>query len=190
MQNPKIQPETKWNTLVTDAGESDHWIDKLTDGTRVLIRPIRAEDRQLEKDFIMGLSTESRRLRFLGDFKQPSETLLDQLLDTSDPHNVAFVALIHDGGELREIGVSRFAVEPDGKSCECAISVADDWDHRGLGATLMTHLINVAREKGFAQLFSIDSAGNLAMRDLAKELGFTAHADQDDAAVVRYELDL
>jgi GNAT superfamily N-acetyltransferase len=190
MQIPKFQVETKLTTHAADPSEADHWIDKLTDGTRVLIRPIRVDDRQLEKDFIMGLSAESRRFRFLGNFKQPSERLLDQLLDVDDPHNVAFVALIHQDGQLREIGVSRFAAEPDGARCECAISVADDWDHRGLGTALMKHLISVAREKGFAQLFSIDNAGNLSMRDLAIELGFTRHADPDDAAMVRYDLDL
>ena len=190
MLSPKIQVETKLNMPGSDPSESDHWIDKLSDGTRVLIRPIRAEDRQLEKDFIMGLSAQSRRFRFLGDFKQPSEGLLDQLLDVNDPNNVAFVALIHQNGQLREIGVSRFAAEPDGTRGECAISVADDWDQRGLGTALMKHLISVAREKGLVQLFSIDSAGNGPMRDLAKELGFTHHAISDDATVVRYELDL
>ncbi|MEO9078356.1 MAG: GNAT family N-acetyltransferase [Rhodanobacter sp.] len=190
MPIPDIQVETKLTRHLPDPSEQDHWIDKLSDSTRVLIRPLRAEDRQLEKNFIMDLSSESRRLRFLGDFKQPSEALLDQLLDTEDPNHVAFVALIHDGGRLREIGVSRFSAEPDGKHCECAISVADDWDHRGLGSTLMKHLITVAREKGLSQLFSIDSAGNLPMRDLAKELGFTHHTDPNDAALVRYELDL
>ena len=185
-----IQVATRWTRHLPDPVEKDHWIEKLSDGTRVLIRPLRAEDRQLEKNFIMRLSSESRRYRFLGDFKQPSEALLDQLLDTEDPNHVAFVALIHDDGQLREIGISRFAAEPDGMRCESAIAVADDWCHRGLGLTLMKHLISVAQEQGFSQLFSIDSAGNLAMRDLARELGFVAHVDDDDAAVVRYELDL
>ncbi|MEP6897287.1 MAG: GNAT family N-acetyltransferase [Rhodanobacter sp.] len=190
MQTPPLQVETKLTASPADFSGEGHWIDALSDGTRVLIRPIRAGDRQLERDFIMGLSPESRRYRFLGDFKQPSETLLDQLLDSEDPQKVAFVALIHDDGHLREIGVSRFAAEPDGRRCECAIAVADDWNHRGLGVTLMKHLISVARDKGFAQLFSIDSAGNLPMRDLAKYLGFTHHPVPDDAAMVRYTLDL
>ncbi|WEN16561.1 GNAT family N-acetyltransferase [Rhodanobacter sp. AS-Z3] len=190
MQMPQIQVETKLTRHAPDPAKSDHWIDKLSDGTRVLVRPIRAEDRQLETDFIMALSPESRRFRFLGDFKRPSEALLDQLLDIDDSRKVAFVALVHDDGHLREIGVSRFAAEPDGQRCECAITISDEWNHRGLGVTLMKHLISVAREKGFAQLFSIDSAVNLPMRDLAKELGFSHHAVADDATLVRYELDL
>jgi GNAT superfamily N-acetyltransferase len=190
MQIPQIQVETKLTKHCPESSKQDHWIDTLSDGTRVLVRPIRAEDRQLETDFIMRLSPESRRFRFLGDFKQPSEALLDQLVDVDNSQKVAFVAVIHDGGHLCEIGVSRFAAEPDGRRCECAITISDDWNHRGLGVTLMKHLIGVAREKGYAQLFSMDSAGNLPMRDLAKFLGFTHHAVVDDATMVRYELDL
>ncbi|MEO7066964.1 MAG: GNAT family N-acetyltransferase [Rhodanobacter sp.] len=190
MQISQIQVETKSTKHCPEAPSHEHWIDTLSDGTRVLIRPIRAEDRQLEKDFIMRLSPESRRFRFLGNFKQPSEALLDQMVNIDDQQKVAFVAVIHDAGHVREIGVSRFSAEPDGKRCECAITVSDDWNDRGLGALLMRHLINVAREKGFAQLFSIDSAGNLPMRDLAKELHFTHHAIADDATMVSYELAL
>ena len=184
------QVERKLNEQFSVSSKQDHWIDTLGDGTRVLIRPIRAEDRQLEADFIMRLSPQSRRFRFLGDFKQPSEALLDQLVGVDNLKKVAFVALVHDDGHLREVGVSRFAAEPDGRSCECAITVADDWNHRGLAVTLMKHLISVARARGFAQLFSVDKTDNLPMRNLVKYLGFTHHAVPDDATMVRYELDL
>jgi GNAT superfamily N-acetyltransferase len=190
MQIPLIPVENKLVRDGTQASDQGHWIDTLSDGTRVLIRPIRAEDRQLERDFILRLSPESRRFRFLGDFRQPSEALLDQLVDVDDAKKVAFVALIHDDGHLREIGVSRFAAEPDGQCCECAITVSDDWKNRGVGVTLMKHLIGVARERGFTQLFSIDSAGNRPMRDLATFLGFSHHAVVDDSTLVRHELDL
>ena len=186
----QIQVEKKLTRDCLEPATQDHWIDTLHDGSRVLVRPIRAEDRQLETDFIMRLSAQSRRFRFLGDFKQPSEALLDQLVDVDNLQQVAFVALVHDGGHLREIGVSRFAAEPDGRRCECAITVADDWNHRGLGVALLRHLISVARERGFAQLFSIDRVDNLPMRNLVRYLGFTHHAISDEATMVRYQLDL
>ena len=190
MPIPQIQLEQKLTRHCPGSSSEGHWIDRLGDGTRVLVRPIRAEDRQLETDFIMRLSPASRRFRFLGDFKQPSEALLDQLVKVDHLQQAAFVALIHDGGHLRLVGVSRFAAEPDGRRCECAITVADDWNHRGLGVTLMKHLISVARERGFAQLFSIDRADNLPMHNLVQYLGFTHHAVADDATLVRYQLDL
>ena len=51
------------------------------------------------------------------------------------------VALRHEAGEKREIGVSCFCMSDDGTSCECAVAVADEWQGRGLGHLLMRHLI-------------------------------------------------
>lgn len=190
MQIPQIHVKTKLTGHRPDSANQDHWSERLSDGTQVLIRPLGAKDRELERDFIKNLSPTSKHFRFFGEFKQPSEALLDQLLDVDNIQRMAFIAVIGDGSHLREIGVSRFAAEPDGKRCECAIAVADDWDQRGLSVTLMKHLIAFAREKGFVQMFSIDSEENLPMRDLAKELGFAHQPDLDDATMVRYELDL
>jgi GNAT superfamily N-acetyltransferase len=167
-----------------------HWIDRLQDGTPVLIRPLRAEDREREEDFIRRLSPETRRLRFLGDFRQASPALIDQMMKVDFPRKVAFVALLHEDGKLREIGVSRYAATTGERQCECAVTVADDWQHRGLGVLLMRHLINVARSNGFKRMFSIDDASNESMRQLADFLGFRRELCPDDAACAMHTLDL
>lgn len=167
-----------------------HWIDCLLDGTPVLIRPLRAEDREREEDFIQRLSPTARRYRFLGDFREASPALIDQLMDVDFPRRVAFVALLHDNGTLREIGVSRFAATADEKQCECAVTVADNWQHRGLGVLLMRHLIDVARGNGYKRMISLDEANNQPMRELASFLGFRREHAPDDPARVIHVLDL
>ncbi|HEY0179997.1 MAG TPA: GNAT family N-acetyltransferase, partial [Dokdonella sp.] len=59
--------------------DAPSWTDMLHDGTRVSIRPIRADDAALEKAFIEHLSPESRRLRFLGSIGEPSAALIRSL---------------------------------------------------------------------------------------------------------------
>ncbi|MGA9341340.1 MAG: GNAT family N-acetyltransferase, partial [Rhodanobacteraceae bacterium] len=164
--------------------EGDHWIEKLNDGSPVLIRPIRPEDRERERDFIDRLSPEARYFRFLGTMQEPSPALLDQLVNVGDPDAVAFVALAHEDGTLREVGVSRYSAAGDDKHCECAVTVADNWRHRGLAVTLMHHLMNMARRNGFRQMFSLDDAANQPMRELAHYLGFHRASDPDDATQV------
>ncbi len=44
----------------------------LRDGTRIVIRPIRPEDRQIEKDFVHDLSDESRYFRFFNALRDLS----------------------------------------------------------------------------------------------------------------------
>ncbi|BFI96102.1 MAG: GNAT family N-acetyltransferase [Rhodanobacter sp.] len=168
----------------------DHWIEPLSDGTRVFVRPLQPRDREFEAEFIERLSPEARRFRFLCDIKGPSKSLLDALMKVDYIHEMAFVALVHDEGRLREIGVSRYATSVDGEQCECAITVADEWRHRGLALLLMRHLIETARRNGLRKMFAIEDPANEAMRELAGHLGFRCGAEPDDARLVRYTLDL
>jgi GNAT superfamily N-acetyltransferase len=88
----------------------------------------------------------------------------------------------------RFVGISRYSTSSDGTSCECAVTVLDDWQNKGLGAILMKHLIEVARSRGIKRMWSIDSAENLAMADLARYLGFQRSQDRDDASQVIHSL--
>lgn len=169
---------------------ASQWHEKLRDGSSVLIRPIHPADTELERRFIERLSPESRRLRFLGQVGTPSPTLLAQLTHPDPARDAAFVALIAEGAAKREIGVARFSAQADGKACECAVTVSDDWHNRGLATVLMQHLIEVARRRGIETMYSVDAAENPAMHDLATHLGFTCRRDPNDAAQVVHTLDL
>lgn len=166
------------------------WREKLRDGTTVLIRPIHATDIELERRFIEALSPESRRLRFLGQIGTPSPSLLAQLTNPDPRHDAAFVALIAEGASKREIGVARFSAQPDGRRCECAVTVSEDWRNRGLATVLMQHLIEIARGRGIESMYSVDAAENPAMHDLATHLGFTCRRDPENATQVLHTLDL
>lgn len=171
------------------AQQGQYWIERLTDDSPVLIRPLRPEDREREKAFIENLSPQARHQRFLGEIKEVGTQLLDQLMDVGTPERVAYVALIHDNGTLREIGISRYALAgAEADVCECALTVADDWQHLGLGELLMRHLIDEARSNGFKRMYSVDSAMNRSIRELTQNLGFSHKTDPDDAGQVIHTL--
>lgn len=178
-------PDTPFGAL-----EGTHWIESLSDGTWVLIRPLCQQDREREKHFIDRLSPESRRFRFMDTFKHASPALLEQLMDVDNVQKVAFVALAHDDGELREVGVSRYSATEQRAQCECAVSVADDWRDRGLERLLMGHLIRQARKNGFRQMVSLDATDDDSMRELMGHLGFQGHHDPQDSTQVIHTLDL
>lgn len=166
-----------------------HWIETLKDGRHVLVRPLKEEDRQREYDFIKRLSPESRHMRFLAQINEPGTAMLDQLMDIDYKARMAYIALTHDNGQLIEIGVSRYCATGE-YECECAVTVADPWQHLGLGTVLIKHLIETARKNGYRQLYSIDAASNAPMRDLAHGLGFETHSDPNDTRQVIHRLDL
>ncbi|QSX77771.1 GNAT family N-acetyltransferase [Agrilutibacter solisilvae] len=103
-------------------------------------------------------------------------------------HDVAFVAVVREEGVEHVVGVSRYSTNADGSQCECAVTVSDKWQSKGLGTLLMRHLIEVARSNGIRQMNSIDSAENVRMADLARYLGFDARMDPEDASQVIHEL--
>ena len=166
------------------------WKEQLRDGTTVMIRPICDDDVGLERRFIEELSPQSRRFRFLGEMKSASPELLRQFTHLDHASEVAFVALMADGADKREIGVSRYSARTDGLSCECAVAVSDEWHNKGLATLLMQHLIDTARQHGVECMYSMDSVDNQPMRDLAEHLGFERKQDPNDATQVIHTLDL
>jgi len=170
--------------------EYPRWSEILHDQSHVLIRPITPQDKEAERAFIEGLSAEARRYRFLGAVRVPSEALIEQFTNIDYIHEVAFVAVSPDDGRQQIVGVSRYSTDQEGLSCECAVTVSDEWQNKGLGTLLMRHLIEVARARGIRRMTSIDSAENVQMHDLANHLGFRTHVDPDDAAQVIHELEL
>lgn len=183
--------KTAGNVATLDAlARAPEWTETLRDGSRVTIRVLRKEDAALERDFIQRLSPESRWMRFLGGIGQPGDEMIRKFTDLDYRREMAFVALVQQGGKPLEIGVSRYSLSPDGKSCECAVTVSDEWQGKGLGTSLMRHLIDAARQRGIGSMFSIDDADNSRMRDLARDLGFTRTRNPDDPSQVIHRLTL
>lgn len=164
-------------------------MDTLRDGSQVLIRPIRHEDKELERRFIERLSPESRRYRFLGSVAAPSNELLQRLTQIDPAREAALIAVVDEDGSDREIGVARFS-RTSGDQAEVSVTVSDDWQRRGLATLLMQRLIALARSQGIRSLYSIDASGNARMRELAAYLGFSCRPDPADRTQVIYTLAL
>jgi len=171
-------------------GSAMRWTDTLRDGTHVIIRAIGRKDVELERAFIERLSPESRRMRFLGQIGKPSDEMLRKLTDIDYKNEMAFIALVHRDGKTQEIGVSRYSASADGKFCECAITVDDEWHNKGLATLLMHHLIDVARARGISTMVSYDAIDNGPMRELATFLGFKRKSDPEDSSMVTHSLSL
>jgi GNAT superfamily N-acetyltransferase len=170
--------------------EYPRWSETLRDGSPVLIRPITPLDKEAERAFIEGLSAQARRFRFLGGVRSPSDAMIERFTQIDYLHEAAFAAVIGEGAAERIVGVSRYSTDAQGGSCECAVTVSDEWQDRGLGTLLMKHLIEVARAHGIRTMMSIDSAENIRMQELSRFLGFHTRVDPDDARQVIHELAL
>jgi acetyltransferase len=79
------------------------------------------------------------------------------------------------------VGVSRYVTNPDQSSCEFALVVADDFNGKGLGSRLMLSIMDVARDKGLAEIDGLVLANNPGMLKLMRSLGFVVKPFPEDA---------
>ena len=153
------------------------------DGTTVTIRPIKPEDAELEVDFVRRLSAETKYYRFMNTMRELPPAMVARLTQIDYDREMAFVATLAVDGVENEIGVCRYAVNPDGESCEFAVVVADDWQHRGLARKLMGVLIETARSRGIQYMNGVFLANNERMLKFVQKLGFVLSNDPEDSSV-------
>jgi GNAT superfamily N-acetyltransferase len=142
----------------------------LRDGVEVKVRPIQNADVHRLRAFHLGLSPETRFLRFahlLGEF--PDE-LISRLSCVDKDERMAFVATDTarepDEPDMPDepideliIGVARYDRVRQ-QVAEIAAVVADRWQGRGLGLILMYHLAMFARRQGYTTFISTMSRWN------------------------------
>ncbi len=158
---------------------------KAKDGTQVTIRPIKPEDVRMEQEFVKALSPEARYMRFMNTIREVSPAQLVRLTQIDYDREMAFVAIIDADGADKEIGVVRYATNPDGESCEFAIVVADDWQGKGLARRLMGVLIDTARSNGLRYMHGDFLAENSRMLAFVSSLGFVLSTHPEDSGLKR-----
>lgn len=181
-QQPGKRPYDHMAIHPYPAHMAKHW--QMADGSDILIRPIRPEDADLEREFVRRLSQESRYFRFMETLQELSREMLIRFTQLDYSREVAFIAVMKKDGQEIEVGVARYFTNPDGESGEIALVVADQWQNKGLGTQLMTCVIEAAREKNFHTLQGEVLANNVKMLHLMNKLGFSQSKRVDEPGVV------
>jgi len=153
---------------------------QMADGTNVTIRPIRPEDASIEQDFVRHLSPQSKYFRFMQALHELTPQMLVRFTQIDYDREMALIGVTEQDGEEVEVGVARYATNPDGKSCEFAVVISDEWHHRGFAVQLMQHLMDVARDRGLRVMQGEVMANNREMLKLAEKLGFKAKPSEED----------
>jgi len=158
---------------------------------QVLLRPIRAEDAQAEVDFINNLSSQSKYFRFMHAVNELTPEMLSRFTKIDYDREMAFTAFANNGNEEIMVGISRYVINPDKRSCEFAIAIADDWQGLGLAHQLMLILIeHIIKERNITLIEGTVLKNNTSMDNLMNALGFTKSASPDDYDINIYRLEL
>ena len=169
----------------TDFGLSELH-ETIRGGERVLIRRVRPGDMTLYRDFLSDVSAVDLRLRFFARIAELSADELDKLTHLDYKHEMAFIALDEDTGQM--LGLVRLKDELDEKTAEFAILVRSRLKAHGLGWLLMRHVIDYAKEKGLRRVYGDVLVENTTMLQMCAELGF--HAEDMGSGMRRVVLEL
>lgn len=157
---------------------------ELPGGIDLTIRPVRPEDAEIEKAFVRNLSEQSRYYRFMHNLPELTPEMLVRFTQIDYDREMAFVAIVRKDDREIEIGVSRYTIETDGRTCEFAVVVADAWRQHGVAHKLMEQLIEYARYQRLETMHGLVLAENREMIALARSLDFSVHPNPEDHSLV------
>ena len=153
---------------------------RLRDGRTVLLRPIKPEDEPLWLEMFQNFSDESIRYRFFHIIKDTPHEMRVRYCNIDYDREMAIVAELTEDGETKILGVVRLIIEPDGKTGEIAVIVADPWQGLGLGSKMMDYMIEICNDKRLETVYGMMLTDNYRAIDLMKRMGFALEYSDHD----------
>ncbi len=149
--------------------------EKLSDGSNLIIRLIRPDDKPLLARGLAELSPQSKYLRFFTPKAQLSSRELAYLTEIDGVTHFAIIGFRRQEGETYGAGIARFVRDAnDATVAEPAIVVLDRFQSMGIGKKLLYHLHLAAFERGIRWFECEFLAENKVMRNLLE--GFSEDA--------------
>jgi GNAT superfamily N-acetyltransferase len=164
-------------------------LTRLPDGTALVVRPIRPEDKALLTGGLARLSPASRQKRFLGPKHRFTVAELRYLTEIDGVDHVAYVALRGDA-PTELVAVARLVRNPENPlAAEIAVAVGDCFQRRGVGTLLGDLLATAARDRGIRWLTATMAADNAPAHRLFRHVS-TRLSERHDGAVDELWADL
>jgi acetyltransferase len=154
---------------------------ELEDGSRVRLRLTRPTDAPLVRDFLVGLSEETRTRRFLAP-TGASDAIVRHFTFYDPRERLMLAAMMPVEGAERIVGLADAAFLATGLA-EIGLVVGDGSQGRGLGKLLSEAVASVALQRGAVRLKAEMLDGNEPMLRLMERLGRTVRTVEDGRAV-------
>lgn len=168
-----------------------HLIDvvRLSDGTRITIRPTLPQDVDLQRAFFRALSAQSRYSRFMNRLSELPDSLAARFENIDYHRHVALMATVFDAaGHETMIAEARYVLdEHDPGTCEFAIAVADERQRRGIASAILARLEFQAVRAGLERITALTLSTNAAMLALAMRAGYAIWPGCEDGSVSTLE---
>lgn len=161
----------------------------LRDGRELTLRAIAEADATEIVQAFERLSAQSRYYRFMVHKKQLNDAALQRGVHPRPGRDFVLVATVPAADGIDIVGAAQYvqAGDPDEKTCEFAVTVAEDWRGSGLATKLLASLVYRARRDSYETMEGFVIAENTAMLALARKLKFKVEPVPGDATVLRVQ---
>lgn len=150
-------------------------VRELTDGTILLFRPIRPDDKERMRKAFAHLSPESRYRRFFRPIEYLTEDHLDYLTDVDGEDHAAWVAVLPNEPGRPGVGVARWVRDlASPEEAEVAVTVLDAFQGRGIGTMLLKVATASAVAAGVKRFRASALGDNVAVIGMLHRLGVPA----------------
>ncbi len=166
----------------------------LKDGTSVTLRPILPEDEPLIVKFHETLSERSVYFRYfhmLGLSQRIAHERLTRICFIDYDREMVLVGEYHhpETGQREILAVGRLNKLEGTSEAEFAVLVSDNWQGRGLGSKIVSHLLQIGRDEHLARIVGDVHPENRGMQAICRKLAFTVKYSIEDE-VVKVSIDL
>jgi RimJ/RimL family protein N-acetyltransferase len=153
--------------------------------------PLLPTDAETLREGFRRLSRDSRRNRFLTALDELDDAMIRRLVDSVDgvQHIALLLVALPSEGEEELAGVAHLVLSPDEPAtADIAVTVADDWQGRGVGTALRSALL-ARRPAAVKRLRTVVDADNHASLALLAGAGrMSARPDSPGVLEVTVEL--
>jgi len=166
--------------------------DQLRDGTSVIVRAIRASDKNHLQQIMNHVSEESRYFRFFCAKKLLTDKELKYFTEIDFDRHIALIVSLCDESES-PIAVGRYIAlaEGDGNdTAELALLVGEEYQRQGLGSILLNHLAHIAVTKGVSEFVCYIMPENRKMLNFLRRSNYPIHQSPVANSICRLSVGL
>lgn len=163
------QPGHSFTSLYPKQFECRH---TTTQNKEVFVRPIKAVDEDLLRDFFHKLSDQNVYMRYFTQVRSLPQQVLKQYADIDYSKDMALVAL-HPPETANHaiVGIAQWIMDKEDGIPEIAIQIRDDWQGHGLGTFFSKRLMAIAAKCGIKHLKADVLADNKVMNQIFETMG-------------------